>query len=46
MKKKVYELKKREQHYKDKKRKQNSMWTYEVNIPEKRFVGGGFNLMS
>jgi len=45
-KRKVFELKKKQQGIKDEKEREGKIWNMNVHLPEKRFVGGGFNLMS
>jgi len=42
----VFELKKKQQRIKEDKERDGKLWNMNVHLPEKRFVGGGFNLMS
>jgi len=45
-KRKVFELKKKQQGIREEKEREGKIWNMNVHLPEKRFVGGGFNLMS
>lgn len=45
-KRKVFELKKKGQLMIDERSREAKVWNQNIHLPEKRFVGGGFNLMS
>lgn len=43
---KLFEKKRKEQHFKELKFKEQEKWKRNIHLPEKRFVGGGFNLIT
>lgn len=44
LRKKLFEKKKKEQHIKENKARDQDKWRRNMHLPEKRYVGGGFNL--
>lgn len=42
----LYKSKKKEQYVKEGKANEHTLWKKTVNPPDKKFVGGGFNLMA
>ena len=45
-KKRIFELKKKGMAMVEEREREGKQWNQNVHLPEKRFVGGGFNLMS
>lgn len=46
VKKKVFGLKKKEQAFNNKKKRENKLWLNDLVLPEKKIVAGGFNMMA
>lgn len=46
LKRKLFDKKRREQIIRDNKAKEHQKWKHRVHAHEKRFVGGGFNLIA
>jgi hypothetical protein len=46
LKRKLFDKKRKEQIIRENKAKEHDKWKRNLHLPEKRFVGGGFNLIA
>ena len=46
LRKKLYDKKRKEQHIREYKAKEQEKWRRNLHLPEKKFIGGGFKLMA
>ena len=46
LKRKLFDKKRKEQIIRENKAKEHDKWKRKIHLPEKRFVGGGFNLIA